>query len=62
MNVGSSPGLIKVNGAWNNAGLNVGLEVGNLSLLPATAGVGYDLLDVAGAFSHGGTVKIDVSG
>jgi hypothetical protein len=61
VNVGASPGLINVKGAWNNTGASVGLEVGNLATLPALPGVGYDLLDVAGAFTHGGSVKIDVA-
>ena len=29
--------------------------------MPALAGAGYDLLNVAGAFAHGGSVAIDVS-
>ena len=62
IDVGASPGVINVDGSWNNTGLNVGLEVGNLALVPAQAGVGYDLLNVSGPFSHGGTVNIDVSG
>jgi fibronectin-binding autotransporter adhesin len=61
VNVGSSPGLVNVNGQWINTGLNVGLEVGNLATMPALAGAGYDLLNVAGAFAHGGSVAIDVS-
>ena len=59
--VGTSPGLINVTGAWNNNLLNVGLEVDNLATLPAQPGVGYDLLDVTGTFTHGGTVNIDVT-
>ncbi len=61
VNVGASPGVILTTGAWNNTALNVGLEVGNLAFLPAQPGVGYDLLDVNGAFTHGGAVNIDVS-
>ena len=61
VNVGASPGLINVTGAWNNTGMSVGLEVGNLATLPVLPGLGYDLLDVAGEFTHGGSVKIDVS-
>lgn len=59
--VGTSAGLINVNGAWNNTGASVALEVGDLSFLPAQPGVGYDLLNVTGAFTHGGAVSIDVS-
>lgn len=62
VNVGTSPGLINVNGAWNNTALQVALEVGNLAFLPAQPGVGYDLLDVTGAFTHGGAVSINVAG
>ena len=62
VNVGSSPGLIDVAGDWNNTALKVGLEVGNLATLPTKPGKGYDLLDVTGAFTQGGTVNIDVSG
>jgi hypothetical protein len=61
VNVGASPGLINVNGTWNNTGVSVALEVDNLATLPALPGVGYDLLDVAGAFTHGGTVAINVA-
>jgi T5SS/PEP-CTERM-associated repeat protein len=61
VNVGASPGLINVTGAWNNTGISDTLEVGNLATLPALPGVGYDLLNVAGAFTHGGSVKIDLS-
>ena len=60
--VGTSPGLIGVLGSWNNTALQVGMEVGNLSVLPAFPGVGYDLLDVVGAFTHGGAVNINVAG
>ena len=59
--VGTSPGLIGVLGSWNNTALQVGMEVGNLSVLPAFPGVGYDLLDVIGAFTHGGAVNINVA-
>jgi T5SS/PEP-CTERM-associated repeat protein len=62
VNVGASPGLIDVLGSWNNANLGVGLEVGDLATLPAQPGVGYDLLDVNGAFTHGGSVAINVAG
>jgi T5SS/PEP-CTERM-associated repeat protein len=62
VNVGSSPGLIDVAGSWNNTSLGVGLEVGNLATLPALPGAGYDLLDINGAFTHGGSVAINVAG
>jgi T5SS/PEP-CTERM-associated repeat protein len=62
VNVGLSPGVINTTGAWNNTALQVGLEVGNLALVPAQPGEGYDLLDVVGAFTHGGAVNINVAG
>ena len=60
--VGASPGVINVAGAWNNSSLQLGMEVGNLAVLPAQPGVGYDLLDVTGAFTHGGSVNINTAG
>ena len=62
VDVGTSPGVIDDNGAWNNTALNVDLQVGNLATVPALPGVGYDLLNVTGPFTHGGNVNIDVSG
>ena len=62
VNVGLSPGVINTTGAWNNTALQVGLEVGNLAVLPGLPGFGWDLLDVTGAFTHGGTVNINVAG
>jgi hypothetical protein len=61
INVGASSGLINAQGDWNNTGLAVELEIGNFTTNPAIGGVGYDLLDVAGAFTHGGSLSIDVS-
>ena len=46
----------------DNTALQVGLEVGNLAVLPAQPGAGFDLLDVTGAFTHGGAVNINVAG
>jgi T5SS/PEP-CTERM-associated repeat protein len=60
VNVGSSPGLINVAGNWDNTGLSLGMEIGDLSA-SSLPGVGYDLLDIDGAFTHGGSVAIDVS-
>jgi hypothetical protein len=62
VDVGTSPGLINVAGEWNNMDLAIGLEIDDLSVLPALGGKGFDLLDVAGAFIHGGSIAIDVSG
>jgi hypothetical protein len=62
VNVGTSPGLIKAGNDWANTGLSVALEVGNLATLPAFGGLAWDEIDVAGAFTHGGSVAIDVSG
>ncbi|HVT30604.1 MAG TPA: PEP-CTERM sorting domain-containing protein [Lacipirellulaceae bacterium] len=61
VNVGSSPGLINVAGNWDNTGMTVGLEIGDLSA-STLPGVGYDLLDINGAFTHGGSLVIDTSG
>jgi hypothetical protein len=49
-----------VTGDWDNTNMVLALEINNLtaSLLP---GVGYDLIDFPGAFTHGGSVAIDVS-
>jgi hypothetical protein len=60
VNVGSSPGLITVAGNWDNTGMSLGMEIGDLSA-STLPGVGYDLLDIAGAFTHGGSVVVDVS-
>jgi hypothetical protein len=60
VNVGSSPGLINVAGNWDNTGMSLGMEIGDLSA-SSLPGVGYDLLDIVGAFTHGGSVVIDVS-
>jgi hypothetical protein len=60
VNVGSSPGLINVAGNWDNTGMSLGMEIGDLSA-STLPGVGYDLLDIAGAFTHGGSVVVDLS-
>jgi T5SS/PEP-CTERM-associated repeat protein len=60
VNVGSSPGLMTVAGNWDNTGVALGIEIGDLSA-SSLPGVGYDQLDIDGAFTHGGSVVIDVS-
>jgi hypothetical protein len=60
VNVGLSPGVINVAGDWDNTGLNIGLEVDN-PVFPGAPGDQYDLLNISGAFTHGGDVVIDVS-
>ena len=60
VDVGTSPGVINVDGDWDNNGLSIQLEVDN-PLLLNTPGDEYDLLDITGAFTHGGDVVIDVS-
>jgi hypothetical protein len=60
VHVGASPGLINVAGNWNNTGLEINLELDNLST-SQVAGEQYDLLDITGAFTHGGAVSIDLS-
>jgi hypothetical protein len=62
VDVGASAGLIKAGNDWSNAGLSLDLEVGNLATHPAVGGNAYDEIRVAGAFTHGGSVAIDVSG
>lgn len=62
VNVGTSLGLIRAGNDWSNTGLSVELEVGNLAIHPAFGGLAWDEIDVAGAFTHGGSVAIDVSG
>jgi hypothetical protein len=56
--VGASPGLINVTGDWNNTGIGIALELGNLSssLTPGTA---FDQLNISGAFTQGGSLTID---
>jgi hypothetical protein len=56
--VGASPGLINVTGNWNNTGIGIALELGNLSS-SLTPGVAFDQLNVTGAFTHGGSFSID---
>ncbi|MEX2310345.1 MAG: hypothetical protein WD738_22445 [Pirellulales bacterium] len=58
--VGASPGVINVTGAWDNTGINIALELDDLSasLVPGEA---FDQLNITGAFTHGGSVTIDVS-
>jgi hypothetical protein len=60
VHVGASPGIIDVTGNWNNTGLEINLELDNLSS-SQVAGEQYDLLDITGAFTHGGAVSIDLS-
>ena len=61
VDIGTSPGLITVTGDWDNTGVAItaGLEDLAASLDP---GVGFDQLDISGAFTHGGSVVIDLSG
>ncbi|MEZ6191045.1 MAG: PEP-CTERM sorting domain-containing protein [Phycisphaerales bacterium] len=61
VDVGASPGLINVDGDWDNSGLNISLEVDN-PISASQAGEEFDLLSITGAFTHGGSVVIDVSG
>lgn len=60
VDVGASPGLINVDGDWDNTGLSISLEVDN-PLSASQAGQEFDLLEITGAFTHGGSVVIDVS-
>lgn len=61
VDVGASPGLINVDGDWDNSGLSISLEVDN-PISATQAGEEFDLLSITGAFTHGGSVVIDVSG
>ncbi|HVT30488.1 MAG TPA: hypothetical protein VHE81_20935 [Lacipirellulaceae bacterium] len=60
VDVGDTVGVVDVTGAWNNSGLEIDLELGDLStsLVP---GIGFDQLNINGTFTHGGSVTIDVS-
>jgi hypothetical protein len=58
--VGASPGLMNVTGDWDNTNMSLYLEIEDL-LASTTPGVGFDQIDVSGAFTHGGAVTIDVS-
>lgn len=60
VDVGTSPGVVNVDGDWDNTGLDITLELDNLatSLVP---GEQFDQLNITGLFTHGGTVTIDVS-
>ncbi|HVT30489.1 MAG TPA: hypothetical protein VHE81_20940 [Lacipirellulaceae bacterium] len=58
--VGASPGIINVTGDWNNAGIGIDLEVDDLSS-SVVPGEQFDQLNISGAFTHGGSVTIDIS-
>lgn len=58
--VGASPGLMNVTGDWDNTNMSLYLEIDNL-LASSVPGVGFDQLNVSGAFTHGGSVTIDVA-
>ncbi|MDC0936795.1 hypothetical protein OAS39_10955 [Pirellulales bacterium] len=60
VDVGESTGVINVAGDFNNVGLDIALELDDLSA-SLIAGEAYDLLEVSGQFTHGGSVTIDVS-
>jgi len=60
VNIGASPGLMNVTGNWDNTNMSLYLEIDNL-LASSVPGVGFDQLNVSGAFTHGGSVTIDVS-
>lgn len=61
VDVGASAGLIDVTGDWDNSGMSLSLEIGDL-LASTAPGIGFGQLAVSGAFTHGGSVAIDVSG
>jgi len=58
--IGLSIGQINVVGNWDNTNLEILLEVADLSASPV-AGTDYDLLDITGQFTHGGSIVIDVT-
>jgi hypothetical protein len=60
VDVGASAGIINVTGAWNNSGIGIKLELDNI-VASTVPGVQFDQLNVSGAFTHGGTVAIDLS-
>jgi hypothetical protein len=60
VNIGASAGRIAVAGGWDNTGVTVNAELADLSA-SVDPGVGFDQLDITGAFTHGGSVVIDVT-
>jgi hypothetical protein len=56
----AAAGIINVAGTWNNTGVGIQLELDNLAA-STVPGVQFDQLNVTSAFTHGGTVAIDVS-
>ncbi len=57
---GSDFGILSINGNWNNSGITLKIDLGDLTDAPE-AGVGFDLLSVDGTFTFGGTVEIDLA-
>jgi hypothetical protein len=60
VDVGASAGVINVTGDWNNTGVDIELELDNIAASTA-AGVQFDQLNITGAFTHGGSVNIDLA-
>ncbi len=60
VDVGASAGVIHVDGDWDHTGMELALEIGDLSSL-IEAGTTHDLLDIVGTFTHGGSVEIDLT-
>lgn len=59
-------GTISVSGNWNNNGIAVSLDMGdfptNIANPPVTPGLANGALLISGAFTHGGSVEIDLFG
>lgn len=60
VSIGLSNGLVAVSGDWDNSGLAMNMEIGDISL-SQIAGDDFDYLGVTGTFTHGGTITIDLS-
>jgi hypothetical protein len=60
VDVGASAGVINVTGSFNSIGIDVALELDNIaaSTMP---GVQFDQFNVSAAFTHGGSVTIDLA-
>lgn len=60
VDVGASVGIINVTSNWNNSGIGIQLELDDLTA-SAVPGVQFDQLNITGAFTHGGTIAIDLA-
>ena len=59
--IGSSAGLVSVDGDWDNTGIDMAMEIGDISA-SQIAGEDFDYLGMTGSFTHGGQITIDLDG